>query len=68
MFIGDSISYYVKWCDVGETYAYGKYNIAVAESEQSIYEKKVYNRNFYHSVGDLSCTCYVQKRAGLSTT
>ena len=29
----DPICYYVKWCEAGETYSYGQFNIAVAASE-----------------------------------
>lgn len=29
--LSDPICYYVKWCEAGETYSYGKFNIAVAD-------------------------------------
>lgn len=29
--LGDPICYYVKWCEAGETYSYGKWNIAIAD-------------------------------------
>ena len=30
--LGDPICYYVKWCEAGETYLYGKWNIAIGDA------------------------------------
>ena len=31
--LGDTTYYYVKWCEAGESYAYGQFNIAFAQAE-----------------------------------